>query len=257
MPDQPSSTIFAHVPRSKPSALSASRSLRSCEIGAFVPQNDFAVSLSMFCSSLRIIGIGVPLPPLLDPGASPLHGPAVRAGSGPSRPVSVDPPSKAWMKTDSIPLVERALARARRDALHATLPMGRIEVQTLPGCPDLRLGLINADFPTGPLPPDVMHAVIRAARLLGVVLGQRSGAGAAAVPASALGARVAAYSTSARGSGVVGIAALRNGAASVVGLRQRPRRARRHALPMRGSTACDIEVCADLAELRARLRSAH
>src|SRR5215831_17530610 len=61
MPDQPSSTIFAHVPRSKPSALSSSRNLRSCEIGAFVVQNDFAVSLSMFCSSLRIIGIAVPL----------------------------------------------------------------------------------------------------------------------------------------------------------------------------------------------------
>ena len=38
--------------------------------------------------------------------------------------------------------------------------MGRIEVSPLPGCPSIRLGLINGDFPTGPLPGDVMHAVL-------------------------------------------------------------------------------------------------
>ena len=64
------------------------------------------------------------------------------------------------MKTDSIPLVERAV-RSLTDTLRATLQMGRIVVQPLPGCPGLVLGLINADFPTGPLPPDVMHTVIR------------------------------------------------------------------------------------------------
>ena len=44
--------------------------------------------------------------------------------------------------------------------LQASLPMGRIEVQNLPGCPEITLGLINADFPLGPLPPEVMQNVI-------------------------------------------------------------------------------------------------
>lgn len=44
--------------------------------------------------------------------------------------------------------------------LQPTLPMARIETQPLPGCAEIRLGLINADFPLGPLPEDVMRAVI-------------------------------------------------------------------------------------------------
>lgn len=44
--------------------------------------------------------------------------------------------------------------------LKETLPMARIEVQPLPGCPEISLGLINADFPLGPLPEEVMRAVI-------------------------------------------------------------------------------------------------
>lgn len=44
--------------------------------------------------------------------------------------------------------------------LQATLPMARIDVQPLPGCAEISLGLINADFPLGPLPEDVMRAVI-------------------------------------------------------------------------------------------------
>ena len=38
--------------------------------------------------------------------------------------------------------------------------MAAIESTALPGLPNLALGLINANFPTGPLPADVMHAVI-------------------------------------------------------------------------------------------------
>ncbi len=38
--------------------------------------------------------------------------------------------------------------------------MAALEIQPLPGCPAIRLALINADFPTGPLPAEVMHAVI-------------------------------------------------------------------------------------------------
>ncbi|MEE4282193.1 MAG: 50S ribosomal protein L11 methyltransferase [Pseudomonadales bacterium] len=45
-------------------------------------------------------------------------------------------------------------------ALQSTLPMAHIEVCTLPGLPQLQLALINSDFPTGPLPPNVMHDVI-------------------------------------------------------------------------------------------------
>ncbi|MEZ5559113.1 MAG: 50S ribosomal protein L11 methyltransferase [Pseudomonadales bacterium] len=44
--------------------------------------------------------------------------------------------------------------------LRTTLPMARIEPLPLPGCPEIRLGLINADFPEGPLPEEVMRAVI-------------------------------------------------------------------------------------------------
>ena len=45
-------------------------------------------------------------------------------------------------------------------ALQSTLPMANIEVCSLPGLPQLQLALINSDFPTGPLPPKVMHDVI-------------------------------------------------------------------------------------------------
>ncbi len=44
--------------------------------------------------------------------------------------------------------------------LQSTLPMARIETAALPGCSEIQLGLINADFPTGPLPAEVMRAVI-------------------------------------------------------------------------------------------------
>ncbi len=46
--------------------------------------------------------------------------------------------------------------------LQDTLPDARIDPVDLPDCGTLRLGLINADYQTGPLDPDVMHAVIRA-----------------------------------------------------------------------------------------------
>lgn len=46
-------------------------------------------------------------------------------------------------------------------ALRQTLPDARIETVTLPDCEVIRLGLINADYQTGPLEPEVMQAVIR------------------------------------------------------------------------------------------------
>ena len=39
--------------------------------------------------------------------------------------------------------------------------MARLEVVAAPDCGDIRLWLINADFPTGPLPQTVMNDVIR------------------------------------------------------------------------------------------------
>ena len=50
------------------------------------------------------------------------------------------------------------LALERR--LQTTLPDARVEVADLPHLPEISLGLINADYQTGPLPPEVMHAVI-------------------------------------------------------------------------------------------------
>lgn len=47
-------------------------------------------------------------------------------------------------------------------ALQKTLPDARIETVRLPQCDAIRLGLINADYQTGPLDPEVMQAVIRA-----------------------------------------------------------------------------------------------
>jgi len=45
--------------------------------------------------------------------------------------------------------------------LRRTLPDARVDVCALPGCSEIRLGLINGDFPLGPLEPEVMQAVIR------------------------------------------------------------------------------------------------
>lgn len=48
------------------------------------------------------------------------------------------------------------------EILKATLPMGRIALARLPGCEQVRLALIAADFPLGPLPPEVMLDVVAA-----------------------------------------------------------------------------------------------
>lgn len=45
--------------------------------------------------------------------------------------------------------------------IHRTLPDARIESIALPHCGIIRLGLINADYPEGPLDPEVMRAVIQ------------------------------------------------------------------------------------------------
>ncbi len=153
------------------------------------------------------------------------------------------------MKTDSIPLVEQGVEPAVRSltaALNVTLPMGRIEVQPLPGCPNLVLGLINADFPTGPLPPEVMHEVIRAPAYWSLCWG--SGLGLAQLlyrnPHWVRGRRVLDFGA---GSGVVGIAAMRNGAASVTAC-DNDADARTATLANARLNGVDIEVCAELAD---------
>ncbi len=44
--------------------------------------------------------------------------------------------------------------------LQTTLPDARLDISQLPGLEDISLALINADYQTGPLPGEVMHAVI-------------------------------------------------------------------------------------------------
>lgn len=48
------------------------------------------------------------------------------------------------------------------DAIQRTLPEARIEPVVLPDCGGIRLALINADFPIGPLDPEVTREVMRA-----------------------------------------------------------------------------------------------
>ncbi len=98
--------------------------------------------------------------------------------------------------------------------LRKTLPMANIRVANPPQLPQLKLGLINADFPTGPLPGEVMHAVIARPAYWAFCWG--SGLAAAqwitGNPAIVAGKRVADLGS---GSGVVGIAAAQAGAAQV------------------------------------------
>ncbi|MDP6376361.1 MAG: 50S ribosomal protein L11 methyltransferase [Pseudomonadales bacterium] len=98
--------------------------------------------------------------------------------------------------------------------LKRTLPNARIEAIQLPGCHGMRLGLINADFPTGPLDAEVMHAVILEPAYWAFCWG--SGLALAALlleqPHWVAGKRVLDLGS---GSGVAGIAAAMAGARAV------------------------------------------
>ncbi len=93
--------------------------------------------------------------------------------------------------------------------------MGRIALQRLPGCESITLGLIAPDFPLGPLPADVMHAVIASPAYWAFCWG--SGLGLArmllAQPSWVADRTVLDLGA---GSGVVGIAAKRAGARRVI-----------------------------------------
>ena len=115
---------------------------------------------------------------------------------------------------------------ALNQRLRRTLPMARLEVLPLPGCEQVRLALINPDFPTGPLPPEVMNAVIAEPAYWAFCWG--SGLGLARVlldrPEWVSGKHVLDLGS---GSGVAGIAAALAGAGRV--------------------TACDLDPDACLA----------
>jgi predicted nicotinamide N-methyase len=129
--------------------------------------------------------------------------------------------------------------------LKQTLPMARIEPQRLPGCPEITLGLINADFPLGPLPAEVMHAVIARPAYWAFCWG--SGLGLARFlldrPQWVRGRRVIDLGC---GSGVVAVAAALAGAARVVACDSDPAalQATRANAAANGVT---LYPCADLA----------
>lgn len=100
-------------------------------------------------------------------------------------------------------------------ALQRTLPDARLESVQLPDCKPIRLGLINADYQTGPLDPEIMQAVIRDPAYWAFCWG--SGLALArfllAEPDWVKGRMVVDLGS---GSGVAGIAAALAGAARVV-----------------------------------------
>jgi predicted nicotinamide N-methyase len=102
-----------------------------------------------------------------------------------------------------------------QDVIHRTLPDARIESIRLTDCGDICLGLINADYPLGPLPPEVMQAVIRAPAYWAFCWG--SGLALARYlythPGWVRGKRVVDLGS---GSGVCAIAAARCGASNVI-----------------------------------------
>ena len=64
------------------------------------------------------------------------------------------------MKFSDSPVAAKARIESSEQALQRTLPDARLQVTPLPTVEQLQLALINADYQTGPLPADVMQAVI-------------------------------------------------------------------------------------------------
>lgn len=114
-----------------------------------------------------------------------------------------------------VPVALQSELAALELRLQRTIPDARLEVQQLPGCRNLRLALINADYPTGPLPEDVMRAVIATPAYWAFCWG--SGLALArwllTNPDQVRGRRVVDLGP---GSGVVAIAAAQAGAARVI-----------------------------------------
>jgi len=68
-------------------------------------------------------------------------------------------PTPTKLTTTKLTTAKPPLSKLRR-RLRRTLPDARLDINSLPGCRGLKLALINADYPQGPLHPDVMRAVI-------------------------------------------------------------------------------------------------
>ena len=147
--------------------------------------------------------------------------------------------------------------------LNMTLPMARLEPVTLPDCSGMRLALINADFPTGPLPGEVMTAVVERPAYWAFCWG--SGLGLAQFllrnPRWVAGKSVVDLGS---GSGVAGIAAAMAGAARVVACDTDPdaRLATRANASLNGlqlevtaalPARCDLVLMADVLYDRANL----
>ena len=64
------------------------------------------------------------------------------------------------MKISDSPVEVKARIESSEQALQRTLPDARLEVTPLPTVEQIKLALINTDYQTGPLPADVMRAVI-------------------------------------------------------------------------------------------------
>lgn len=134
--------------------------------------------------------------------------------------------------------------RLLESLLHETLPMGRIEPSTLPGCPEITLGLINADFPQGPLPADVMREVIARPAYWAFCWG--SGLALARYllerPEQVRAQTVLDLGS---GSGIVAIAAAMAGAACVVACDNDPHALRATAVNAEAN-GVRVELCPDL-----------
>ena len=64
------------------------------------------------------------------------------------------------MKISDSPIAAKASIKSSEQALQRTLPDARLQVTPLPTVEQIKLALINTDYQTGPLPADVMRAVI-------------------------------------------------------------------------------------------------
>jgi predicted nicotinamide N-methyase len=128
-----------------------------------------------------------------------------------------------------------------------TLPMAYIEIVEPPGLQGMRLGLINADFPTGPLPPDIMRAVIAAPAYWAFCWGSGAALAAQLLAQPELVANKVVADLGA-GSGVVAIAAKRAGAKRVWACDNDPDalQACRYNAALNGT---QLEYCGDLSTL--------
>jgi len=111
--------------------------------------------------------------------------------------------------------LKHQLLREVNHRLKSTLPDASIEIVSLPDLPSVRLGLINSDFPTGPLDADTMNAVIRKPAYWAFCWG--SGLATASYilknPQLVSGKKICDLGT---GSGIVAIAAKKAGAREVL-----------------------------------------